>query len=315
MLFTPKTTPAAVEYDAGTLIGHVPQCAFPRGFAIVVTIGKYSNGHEIQSGQRQPRAREITDYLVRGGGMPLENVVALDNEEATRSNILSALQQVAVSAPEDANLLIYFDCHGLEVSSGPGSGYYLCPYDYSGFDRGNTGLHSSELVKALRRMRCRNVLTVMLTCHPGIDPATCLDTEAAPPLGSYHRERLLSEFSNWRGRALFVNAKEEEPMYTGVFANHFVTAITAGFLAPPKEQKDAEDTAIVRFREVVQRQKSELRVFPLRELLRRLTVRDMPAEYSRCGALQLEYQHGNNSRASARAGYTPHFLSTAKTIL
>ena len=223
-------TESGVKYSQGSLIHRQPLSGCPYHYALVITIAFYKQKFRLFNSDRQPRAsafgRILREPLL--AGYPVENVMTLTDEEATKEAIERAIERLRTSTSSNATVIIYFDGCAAEIATGPEAGYYLCPYDYDSTDRPGSSItcfkgHGSEaggfLLTALSDLPAGNLLVFLSTCTPDT-----LDRDAM--VGSpYFREKFFERLHALQGRAVFSGCKMDEPTYTGTFANLIFNAL------------------------------------------------------------------------------------------
>ncbi|MEM8740898.1 MAG: caspase family protein [Pseudomonadota bacterium] len=92
--------------------------------------------------------------------------VLLRDAEATRSDILAALQQIARSADQNDAVVVYFAGHGVADDGG----YVFASHDVPGAAPSIVrahGLTAASLAKALGDIRAKNLLVILDTCYAG----------------------------------------------------------------------------------------------------------------------------------------------------
>ncbi|MHB0914154.1 MAG: caspase family protein [Thermoleophilia bacterium] len=111
-------------------------------------------------------------------GYPEENVVLLQNHEATRENILGALKELADN-PDidgDSEVTVFYSGHGIRSAPDIGlniasrePGYALVPYDFMSFDyRSGAGLiWDGELADVLGRLDPGKMWIMIDSCNAG----------------------------------------------------------------------------------------------------------------------------------------------------
>ncbi|QHI69070.1 caspase family protein [Tichowtungia aerotolerans] len=144
----PDTTPPALTYHA-----------------LVIGIGDYNGTGWLQLGTARADAEEIGDVLHERYGF---HVTKLTDHQATRGNILRALDQLMQLTSNDA-LLIYFAGHG-SYDESMGEGYWI-PF---GAERSRMGLPAKEdwlwnssISRILQASPARHILLVADTCYGG----------------------------------------------------------------------------------------------------------------------------------------------------
>lgn len=133
--------------------------------ALVIGIGDYSGTGWPQLGTARADAEEIGNVLSERYGF---QVTKLTDRQATRGNILRALDQLMQLTPNDA-LLIYFAGHG-SYDDSMGEGYWI-PH---GAQRSRMGLPAKEdwlwnssISRILQASPARHILLVADTCYGG----------------------------------------------------------------------------------------------------------------------------------------------------
>jgi hypothetical protein len=109
------------------------------------------------------QAKENDDYIVdaidmdsrlKNQGYPYEHKLIL-GKEATKSNILNSLRQVASRVSSQDVLFVHIAAHGLDHN-----GFLFAPYDYP------VHVNSSELINIIGHLPC-TVIVLVDTCHSG----------------------------------------------------------------------------------------------------------------------------------------------------
>ncbi len=106
------------------------QVQLPRGYALVIGIGKYKNlggaGQDLRFPESDAEAVSRVLISKEGGNIEPENVKKLIGKDATLANVRAALENwLPAVAQEQDRVIVYFAGHGL-VADGRG---YLAPYD------------------------------------------------------------------------------------------------------------------------------------------------------------------------------------------
>lgn len=149
-----------------------------------------------------------------GGAVPDDQIRLLVDEDATRTNILSAMRQTFHRADENDVIFFYFSGHGVQ-------GAFL-PVDYDGF---NNALLHDEVRDVIEQSAARHKLVVADACHAG-----SLFIRRTPA----HQilERYYEAFDNSSGGlALLMSSKGEEfsledhGLRAGVFSYYLIRAM------------------------------------------------------------------------------------------
>lgn len=120
----------------------------------------------------------VYDLLTQRLGYPEENVVLLQNSNASRENIISALQDLAGNpdiGPE-TEVTVYYSGHGIRSAPDIGlniaaaePGYALVPFDFMNYDfRNGAGLiWDRELAEILGRLNPGKMWIAIDSCNAG----------------------------------------------------------------------------------------------------------------------------------------------------
>ncbi len=134
---------------------------------IAVGINKYRNP-ALNLNYAEPDARGILEFF-RLKGKGLFKTVTLDalyDEQATKSNIVSRLERLKDTRPEDV-VLIYLASHGESVDEK----WYLIPHELTYPEREEDvktkGLSSAELAALMKQARAQKVLLLIDACKSG----------------------------------------------------------------------------------------------------------------------------------------------------
>ncbi|MEO1576210.1 MAG: caspase family protein, partial [Pseudomonadota bacterium] len=126
----------------------------------------------------------MTHVLTTRFGFAEDNIVTLLDAQATRAGMLAALEALAErSGPEDT-VYIHFSGHGSQARDDDGEeddglDETLVPYD--GRTAGIADITDDELGAIIARLRTKNVLVVLDSCHSGTGTrSTALRNRSAP---------------------------------------------------------------------------------------------------------------------------------------
>jgi uncharacterized caspase-like protein len=96
---------------------------------------------------------------------PENQVQLLTEGQATRSNIVAALERLASTTNTESTVLIYFSGHG-HLIKGINS-YYLMAHGYNTEQLAETALSGGEFTDLLREIPAQKLLVVLDCCHAG----------------------------------------------------------------------------------------------------------------------------------------------------
>ncbi len=209
-----QTTTILATRDAPYLRIEVEPLRDPeaRIWAVVVGIAAYS--HQPALHYTDNDAFRLYSFLKspEGGALPDEQIRVLIDEEATRDNVLRAMQEVLLRADDNDVVLFYFSGHGIE-------GAFL-PTDYDGsFHK----LAHEEILEIMQRSRARLKLVLGDACHSG-----SLQHVKAPTLLTDLYGQLSPEQG---GIALMLSSRgqeislEDSNLRSGVFSYYLIQAL------------------------------------------------------------------------------------------
>lgn len=146
-------------------------------FAVVIGI-VYENYDFGNVAYADRDAGSVYDLLTGKMGFPRENVVLLQNSQATLDNICKALDWLTTNPQVDSESEVVFFYSGHGLRNGPGAGLNipdlapgaaLVPFDYPGFDfkRGQGLLWDSQLAQYLSRIHPARAWINIDSCSAG----------------------------------------------------------------------------------------------------------------------------------------------------
>lgn len=167
---------------------------------------------------------------------PTEQVQLLTGEQASRGQVLKALDWLIETAADDATVVIYYSGHGYEVGTPIGKWYFLMPYGYDLENLPDTAIRGDELTERIRAIRVSKILLLLDCCHAGgFDPtkvpAVRLTKAPMPP----EAQQLLD-----RGRCLVIvaSSKANEKSFAGKPYSAFTLALMEALAGEGASQQD-----------------------------------------------------------------------------
>ncbi|MFO7706975.1 MAG: caspase family protein [Desulfobacterales bacterium] len=140
-------------------------------YAVVVGINDYPKFPKLKYAVND--AREFLRFLVETNNIPTQNITVLINEEATITNLRSALGTTLRTAAGPADMaLIFFAGHGTtepdsESADGDGVEKYLLAYDTIPGDLYSTGLPMREVSHIVKRIKSECLILIADACYSG----------------------------------------------------------------------------------------------------------------------------------------------------
>jgi hypothetical protein len=199
--------------------------------ALVIGVSRYQHVGKLRTTLDVPGVR---DALASPDccAYPPERVIVLDEEAATRDNILDALRATCDRASAAASrTFLYFSGHGGQGSDGLS---YILPVDARKGEYRSTAISARELSQLLDR--CAGELTVVLDCCRAAGMASQDVIPATAPPAEQHLE--LSAFAESfrndiqsRGRVVFAASRADGKSYVspeapyGIFTGHMLDGL------------------------------------------------------------------------------------------
>lgn len=169
---------------------------------------------------------------------PTEQVRLLTGSQATRNDILSALDQLAVEATADSTVIIYFSGHGYQFKSPIGNFYYLMPYGYDKTQLPTTAISGAEFTARLQAIPAQKILVLLDCCHAGgLSDLENLGMEVAKSPLPPEAQAL---FSQGQGRVIIASSKEDEISLAGKGRSYsaFTAALVEGLCGKGVARQD-----------------------------------------------------------------------------
>jgi len=138
-------------------------------YAVVIGISHYRDSKipNLQFADRD--AESVREFLLdpKGGGVPSENLLFLENENATFAQIHSALFDFLTKPGPDDLVIVYFAGHGTNDIKKRPDNYYLVAYDTDFNNLGGTAIAMWDLQIAFERTLQADAVSLIDACHSG----------------------------------------------------------------------------------------------------------------------------------------------------
>jgi Skp family chaperone for outer membrane proteins/CBS domain-containing protein len=225
-----------------------PRLKLPAIWAVVIGISEYQN-KELQLNYAHRDAQAYYSFLKSpfGGAIQEDRIEILTNRNATRADIIRALNEKLRMAFEDDMVIIYIASHGVpeEVS---GELYFL-GYDADTKNIAGTAISQIDVQKAIATARAKKILLIADACHSGsvgLSPSIARRGSVAT-----YVNRLLKEIASARDGVAILTASSANEFSQegaqwggghGVFTNHLINGL--------KGQADSDGDGYVTIREL-----------------------------------------------------------------
>jgi hypothetical protein len=147
-----------------------------RKFAVIIGVSRYRDESINDLQFADADARDVRDFLRRpeGGGFKPDDILYLENEQATVEGVNAALDRILSQAGPDDLILLFIAGHGGPDPYAPQNLYYVM-HDTRLTDLPRTALPMTILQEKLSLARARRALIFIDTCHSagltGMGPA------------------------------------------------------------------------------------------------------------------------------------------------
>ncbi|MBL7825266.1 MAG: caspase family protein, partial [Saprospiraceae bacterium] len=140
--FNKSASSTSYSYSQETDFSPRPSNGAVQIYAVVVGVGDYARMPQLAYPASD--AQRFYSHLLspKGGSIPKNHIRLLIDDEATKTNVLAALKQIARKADGNDVILFYFSGHGLD-------GAFL-PIDFDGY---GTRLEHTQIVRTLETSR------------------------------------------------------------------------------------------------------------------------------------------------------------------
>src|SRR5215510_11195728 len=137
-----------------------------RKFALIVGVSRYRDDGVSDLQFADADARELRDFLRRpeGGGFRPDDILYLENEQATVEGVTVALDRILSQAGPNDLILLFIAGHGGPDPYAPQNLYYVL-HDTKVADLPRTALPMATLQEKLDLARARRALVFIDTCH------------------------------------------------------------------------------------------------------------------------------------------------------
>ena len=108
-------------------------------------------------------ARSLAEYFSKDG-VPAEHITLLLNEDAKKDRLLTELRRLAGELGPDDSLFFFYSSHGAGDAEGK---TYFITFDAVLDELADTALPMQDLKAEIEKIRCRNVVMMIDTCHSG----------------------------------------------------------------------------------------------------------------------------------------------------
>jgi len=230
-------------------------------YALLIGVGKFGDPTIPQLKFAAKDARDLKALLVdpRYGSFPAENVTLLVDEEATRANILKALNKISLAAQEDDLVLLFFSSHGSPRKDGVGlQGIgYIVTFDSSQQEIFLNALEFTDLSEKVAAIQARRKVTLLDTCYSGQTRTRGGKALVLEGYGVGQKEASL--FLSGDGTYVITSSRDNEisfesdELQNGYFTHYLIEALRSG--SEPPTIRDVYAHLSARVREAVARDK------------------------------------------------------------
>lgn len=234
--------------------------SFRSGRAFIVGIGAYDTLSDLGLAPVYD-ADDVEKLLAspKHCGYSATNVCVLRNREASRSAIISGLQDLAAQSQPTETVVVYFSGHGTQRTSGPDLGTYLCPPEFDSKRPRETGIEAEEFSDLLQQIKAERLLVLIDACRSG-GVARIKDAQGEDLLKWEFGGARLDKLAAGKGRVI-ISASEshQNSMILGRYRNSvFTHFVLEGLRGGVDDRSDGLIHVLDLFDYVAQRVKKEV---------------------------------------------------------
>jgi len=195
--------------------------------ALVIGVSKYQYLLDLTPNKDAQGVREV---LAKYCAYPHDRITMLEQEQATRANIVAALASLAEATKQASRTFLYYSGHGGQGVDGDS---YILPFDARKKQYSTTALSTVELSAALDR--CAGEVTVVLDCCYAAGMANTkagAGSPVTPETVGLDLEEFGDQFRNdiqSKGRAVFAACRPDKLAYGsasyGLFTGHLLDGL------------------------------------------------------------------------------------------
>ena len=206
-----------------------------RGHALIVGVGGYRDLPPLATTVRD--AANLAEFFASpsGAGFAPANVGLLLEDQATRSGISLALEELARDTKPEDTIVFYFAGHGIRRLGGFEPGEYLCPIDTDSLNLRTTAIHADDLSTALRALPARQVVVLLDACYSG---GMAAPPKTWEPTAFGLSEQAYSRLAGGSGRVVIASSKSDElswelaALKRGLFTHYLIEGLRGGAADP-----------------------------------------------------------------------------------
>jgi len=154
--------PSSVEASEETVSQSLNKAGGQR-WIVAVGICKFADTRLSQLTYCVDDARSISSYF-KSDGVPEKQIVLLVDENARKESVMASLQRVSDTISSDDTLFFFYSSHGAGDDAGK---TYFITFDTVIDDLATTALPMQELKNAVQKIKCRDIVMMIDTCHSG----------------------------------------------------------------------------------------------------------------------------------------------------
>ena len=192
---------------------------YSSSYALVVGIDNYRHWPHLEYAVKD--AREVA-VLLKSRGFQLQTLI---DENATRFNILQALDTIKKSADVNSRVVIYFAGHG-QTEDLPGGGQrgYIVPVDADTYNWKGTMLAMNRLNQRIRQIKAKHIFLAFDACYSGLGLTRSIKRH--PEQDSAYIKKMMQSRSI---QILTAGSRSEQAIEAeghGLFTEHLLAALT-----------------------------------------------------------------------------------------
>ena len=186
---------------------------------LIVGVAKYADGNYDELPNAARDAEALAEYFrsPEGGGLTSDRVILLQDEQATRAEVLGRLREMLLRAQDDEMVIFYFAGHGQAPSSDRTSERYLVTYD-SRMNNPFTAIERDEIDNLLDDTDAESQVVMLDCCFSGGEGLRGAVMEEDPfsrfsesPTGKLQRRAVLTSTSGSETARDWLDGSDNSP--------------------------------------------------------------------------------------------------------
>ena len=199
------------------LLALFPAAGFPESlepektYAVITGVLSWEDAASLESYPVENRKDAELHKTLLDAGVPADHMILLLDKQATRANILKAIEETGKKAGKGSLFIFYYAGHGLNE---PGEGRFFANYDINTSSAALTGLSENDLFSAFENLRGKKLLLTADCCYSGFlgELAEKLGKKGVFAASATSASKSNTSTGNWTFSQTLLSALRGEPL-------------------------------------------------------------------------------------------------------